>query len=48
MAPITDYLKKGEFAWSNAAAKVFVEINTIVSAPVMRLLDFFLDFLSSM
>jgi len=37
-----DYLKKGEFAWSNAAAKAFVEIKArIVGAPVMRLPDFF-------
>ena len=36
-----DYLKKGEFAWSNAAAKVFVEIKArMISAPVMRLPDF--------
>ena len=42
MAPITDYLKKVEFAWSNIAAKVFVEIKARkVSAPVMCLPDCF-------
>ena len=42
IASITDCLKKGEFAWSNAAAKAFVEIKTrMISAPVMRLPDFF-------
>ena len=41
MAPITDCLKKCEFAWSNAAAKAFVEIKVrMVSASVMRLPDF--------
>ena len=41
MAPITDCFKKDEFVWSNAAAKAFVEIKTrMISAPVMRLLDF--------
>ena len=45
MAPITDYLKKDEFAWFNAAAKAFVEIKTrMISAPVMRLPNFFKDF----
>jgi len=33
--------KKGEFAWSNAAAKAFVEIKVrIISVPVMHLSDF--------
>ena len=41
MIPITDCLKKGEFAWSNAAAKAFVEIKTrMVSASVIYLPDF--------
>ena len=41
IAPITDCLKKSEFAWSNVAAKVFVEIKArMVSAPVMSLPDF--------
>jgi len=41
MAPITDCLKKDEFAWSNAAAKAFVEIKTrMISASVMHLPDF--------
>jgi len=41
MASITDYLKKGKFAWSNAAAKVFVEIKgRMVSSPVLHLPDF--------
>ena len=41
MAPITDCLKKGEFAWSNTAAKAFVEIKVrMISASVRRLLDF--------
>jgi len=45
ITPIMDCLKKGEFAWSNAAAKVFVEIKArMVSAPVMRLPDFFKRF----
>jgi len=41
MTPIMDCPKKGEFAWSNTAAKAFVEIKArIVSAPVMRLPGF--------
>jgi len=41
MAPITDCLKKGEFAWSSAALKAFNEIKKImVSALVIRLPDF--------
>ena len=41
MAPITDYLKKGEFHWSHITRKAFVEIKKrMVSAPVMRLSDF--------
>jgi len=41
MAPITDSVKKSEFAWSNAAAKAFVEIKArMISAPVMLLSDF--------
>jgi len=41
--------KKVVFAWSNAAAKTFVEIKArIVGALVMRLSDFFKDFWSSM
>jgi len=41
MAPITDCLKKGEFNWSHAATKAFVEIKKrMVSALVMRLPDF--------
>ena len=41
MAPITDCLKKGEFNWSHAATKAFIEIKKrMVSAPVMRLPDF--------
>ena len=41
MASITDCLKKNEFAWSNAAAKAFVEIKArMISAPVMHLSDF--------
>ena len=41
MDTITDCLKKGEFAWSNAAAKAFVEIKErMISVPVMRLPDF--------
>ena len=41
MAPITACLKKGEFRWTNAAAKAFQEIKTrMVNAPVMRLPDF--------
>ena len=40
MAPITDCLKKGEFAWSNAA-KAFVEIKArMITASIMRLPDF--------
>nr|ABD63096.1 Gag-pol polyprotein, putative [Asparagus officinalis] len=42
MVPITDCLKKGEFEWSKAATKAFVEIKQRISqAPVMRLPDFF-------
>ena len=42
MALITDYLKKGEFTWSNVASKVFIEIQKgMASAHVMRLLEFF-------
>ena len=42
MAPIADCLKEDEFAWSNAAAKAFVEIKErMISAPVMCLPDFF-------
>ena len=38
MAPIMNCLKKGELAWSNAVAKLFVEIKArMVSIPVMRL-----------
>ena len=45
MTPITDCLKKDEFAWSDAAAKAFVEIKArMISAPVMRLPDFFKSF----
>ena len=41
MTPIMECLKKGEFAWSNAAAKAFVEIKArMSSAPVMRLPNF--------
>ena len=41
MAPITDCLKKGEFNWSHAATKAFVEIKKrMVSALVMRLPNF--------
>ena len=41
MALITDCLKKCEFAWSNVAAKEFVEIKArMISATVMRLPDF--------
>ena len=41
MTPITDCLKKGEFNWSHAATKAFVEIKKrMVSVPVMRLPDF--------
>ena len=41
MAPITYCQKKGELAWSNAAAKAFVEIKArMISAPVMHLSDF--------
>ena len=41
MTPITDCLKKGELAWSNAAAKAFVKIKArMINAPVMRLPDF--------
>jgi len=42
MTPIMDCLKKGEFAWSNIAAKAFVEIKIrMVSASVMHLLYFY-------
>src|SRR4051812_47306227 len=42
MAPITDCLKKGEFVWSKAATRAFVEIEQrMIEAPVMRLPDFF-------
>ena len=42
MTPITDCLKKGEFTLSSAASKTFIEIKKIiVSAPIMRLPDFF-------
>lgn len=42
MALTANSLKKGEFIWSNAATKAFVEINQwIVKALVMHLLDFF-------
>lgn len=41
MAPITDCLKKGEFRWTNAAAKAFQELKIrMINAPVMRLPDF--------
>jgi len=41
MTQITDCLKKSGFAWSNAAAKTFVEImESMFSASVMRLPDF--------
>ena len=41
MAPITDCLKKGEFAWSNVDAKAFIKIKArMISVPVMRLPDF--------
>ena len=42
MAPITDCLKKGEFNWSYAVMKAFVEIKKrMVNAHVIRLPDFF-------
>ena len=41
MTSITNCLKKSEFAWSNAAAKAFVEIKgRMNSAPVICLPDF--------
>jgi len=41
MAPIIDFLKKGEFNWSYATTKAFVEIKKrMVSALIMRLSDF--------
>jgi len=41
IAPITDYLNKSEFAWSNTATKEFIEIKArMISVPVMRLPDF--------
>ncbi|XP_072962671.1 uncharacterized protein [Typha angustifolia] len=41
MAPITEYLKKGEFKWSASATKAFTKIKKkMVEAPIMRLPDF--------
>ena len=39
---MADCLKKGEFIWSSAASKAFIEIKKrMLNAPVMRLPDFF-------
>lgn len=41
MAPITNCIKKGEFCWTNVAAKAFKEIKSqMTEAPVMHLPDF--------
>lgn len=41
VTPITDCLKKGEFTWSKATMKAFVEIKKrMVEAPVMHVPDF--------
>jgi hypothetical protein len=41
MSPITDYMKQGEFKWTNAATKAFTKIKKkLTEAPVMRLPDF--------
>jgi hypothetical protein len=41
MSPITNYMKQGEFKWTNAATKAFTEIKKkLTEALVMRLLDF--------
>ena len=41
MAPITDYLKSGEFKWSKRATKAFQEIKQkMVEAYVLRLPNF--------
>ncbi|XP_058106908.1 uncharacterized protein LOC131250640 [Magnolia sinica] len=41
MASIIDYIKKGEFIWSKAAAKAFKDIKgKMIEAPIMRLPHF--------
>ena len=41
MTPITDCLKREDFEWTRAAAKVFREIKKrMTEAPIMRLPDF--------
>ncbi|GMP74336.1 hypothetical protein CsSME_00031785 [Camellia sinensis var. sinensis] len=41
MAPITDYMKKGQFTWTKASSKAFEEIkDPMVQSPVLHLPDF--------
>ena len=41
MAPITNYMKRGEFKWTSATTREFGEIKRkIMEAPLLRLPDF--------
>lgn len=40
MAPITDYIRKGEFHWTHSITKAFKEIRSrMADTHIMRLLD---------
>lgn len=45
-APLTDLLRKNNFQWTNEATKAFRRLNTtIITPPVLKLLDFSLPFI---